>query len=273
MSLADREWRLVREEAWSGPMNMALDEVAAATVADGGAGTVRVYRWDPGTLSLGYRQAYSSVDRAFCEREGISVTRRPTGGGGIYHDAYGDISYTVVAPADDLPENLLASYELLCEPVLDAFDRMGIDAGFAEETRPALHEPACYLRELHPAHDVVVAGADGERKISGNAQHRREDVIVQHGSLTYDLWPRRHLGTFADPETTPEAFAERVTSIREQAAIPRRRAVAALEAALRDWVDAEEDTWTPDEIEAARDRAARKYASDAWTRDREDPLS
>ena len=51
----DREWRLVREEKRSGPMNMALDEVAAETAARGGPRTLRVYQWDPATLSLGYR--------------------------------------------------------------------------------------------------------------------------------------------------------------------------------------------------------------------------
>ncbi|MFT4945531.1 MAG: lipoate-protein ligase A, partial [Halovenus sp.] len=34
--LADGEWRLIREEARSGPMQMALDEVAAETAATGG---------------------------------------------------------------------------------------------------------------------------------------------------------------------------------------------------------------------------------------------
>ncbi|MFD1688676.1 lipoate--protein ligase family protein, partial [Halolamina salifodinae] len=33
---ADREWRLIREEARPGPLQMALDEVAAETAAAGG---------------------------------------------------------------------------------------------------------------------------------------------------------------------------------------------------------------------------------------------
>ncbi len=38
------EWRLIREEAWPGPMQMALDETAAETAAAGGPRTVRVYQ-------------------------------------------------------------------------------------------------------------------------------------------------------------------------------------------------------------------------------------
>ena len=143
---ADREWRLIREEARSGPMNMALDEVAAETAAAGGPRTVRVYRWEPSTLSLGYGQDPDTVNWDYCGREGIGVTRRQTGGGGIYHDSTGDISYTIVAPADELPGDLVASYRELCVPILGAFDRLGVSARFAGSGRPACHPPACYLR-------------------------------------------------------------------------------------------------------------------------------
>lgn len=269
MELTDRRWRLVREEAWPGPTNMALDEVAAATIADGGPATVRVYRWDPSTLSLGYGQNPETVDWSFCRREGVSVTRRPTGGGGIYHDTYGDISYTIIAPAETLPGDLMESYEILCEPILEAFHRIGIDAGFADEEQPSLHQPACYLRKVSPAHDVLVDG----RKISGNAQYRQRDAVIQHGSLKYDLRVAQHLKTFENPGVTPGAFRDRVTAIREQAGVSRARAVAAVEESLREWADAEEGSWTPEEIDRARKRAHAKYARDAWTRGRENPLS
>ena len=265
--LSDREWRLVREEARPGPMQMALDEVAAETAAAGGPRTARVYRWTPGTLSLGYRQDAATVDWAFCADNDIDVTRRPTGGGGIYHDPVGDISYTVAVPAEEVPGELLASYELLCEPVLDAFARMGVDAGFADEQRPAVHGPACYLRAVDPAHDIT---ADG-RKVSGNAQYRQRDAVVQHGSLSYDLAVDRHLGVFA-ADLDPERFRDRVTSIREQAGIDRETAVTALEEALADRFDADEGGWTDAELDRAADIADRKYGTDAWTRERVDPL-
>jgi len=268
-ALADREWRLIPEGARPGPMQMALEEAAAETAATGGPRTVRVYQWEPSTLSLGYRQEPESVDWAYCEREGVTVTRRPTGGGGIYHDNYGDISYSIVAPQSELPGDLLACYELLCTPVLDAFERMGVDAAFAEAELPAIHQPACYLREIHPAHDVLAGG----EKISGNAQYRQRDAVIQHGSLSYALTVDEHLGVFETEEVSPETFRERVTSIREQSGIDREAAVDALEDALADWADAEVGAWTDEELDRAREIADRKYDSDAWNREREDPLS
>ncbi len=267
--LADREWRLVREEARPGPMQMALDEIAAETAASGGPRTVRVYRWEPSTLSLGYHQDPATIDWGFCDREGITVTRRPTGGGAIYHDNHGDVSYSIAAPAAELPGDLMDSYELLCGPLLSALEGIGVDVCFAAESQPAIHDPACYLRELHPAHDVLAG--DG-RKISGNAQYRRKDSVVQHGSLTFERATERHLGTFT-ADLDRGAFEGRVTSVHEQAGADREATVAALEAALGDWANAYEGTWTDAELERARQRADRKFATEEWTRDRVDPTA
>jgi lipoate-protein ligase A len=256
------EWRLVREERRDGATNMALDEVAARTAAAGGPRTVRVYGWEPGTLSLGYRQDPATVDWDHCERAGVDVVRRQTGGGGIYHDPVGDVAYSVAAPADAVAGDLLDAYHDLCEPLFDALHRLGVDAGFAEAERAGTYQPACYLRDRNPAHDVVV---DGE-KVSGNAQYRQDDAVVQHGSLTYALSPERHRAVFADAP----AF-EGVTSVREHADASREAVVAALEDALADWAGADEGGWTDDELAAARDLADRKYRSAAWTRERTDP--
>jgi lipoate-protein ligase A len=146
---------------------------------------------------------------------------------------------------------------------------MGIDAAFAETEQKAIYQPACYLRAIHPAHDILAGG----RKISGNAQYRQRDAVIQHGSLSYSLSPAQHLGVFASEEITAEQFTERVTSIRNQSGIDRSTAVNSLEAAFEAWANADEGTWTDDELDRAREIAAQKYTSEAWTRERTDPLS
>jgi lipoate-protein ligase A len=160
------------------------------------------------------------------------------------------------------------AYEVLCEPLLAALEGMGVDARFADEERPAIHQPACYLRELHPAHDVVAG--DG-RKISGNAQYRQRDSVIQHGSLTFASQPERHLSVFAAEDLDPDAFRDRVTSVSEQSDCSRAGAVDALETALESWADAAEGEWTDEELACARERAETKYESAAWNRDRVEP--
>lgn len=261
MGRQEREWRLIREESLDGARAMALDEVAAATCASGGPRTVRVYQWEPSTLSLGYRQAAETVNWSYCEQEGIGVVRRPTGGGGIYHDRIGDISYSIIAPAEELPSDLLESYERLLEPIFSWFDSLGIDAGFTREERPALFSPACYLREMHPAHDIVVSG----KKISGNAQYRQREAIIQHGSITFDAKPTRHLGVFSESEVSVGEFKRRVTSITEHASVDRDDAVGALERALQSWSNAADRGWSPAEQEQATELVESKYSTGDWT--------
>jgi len=266
MELTDWDWRLVPEETRAGPMQMALEEVAAETVAAGGPATVRVFRWEPSTLSLGYGQDPDTIDWDYCEDHGVDVTRRQTGGGGIYHDCAGDISYSVIAPAEALPGDLESAYERLCEPVLAGLDRLGVGADFLEEPAPAVHRPACYLRALDPAHDIGVGG----RKISGNAQYRQREAVIQHGSVTHERAVEPHIGVFA-AALSPEQFRERVTSVRAEYGADRRETVEALEAALAEWSEAEHGGWTDEELARAREIVKRKYSTDAWVRERTEP--
>ena len=261
MTLAELDWRVVGEATDDGPMTMALEEIAAETAATGGPATVRVYTW-PDVLSLGYNQDPDTVDWEFCEREGIGVTRRPTGGGAIYHDHHADLSYSIVAPADAVPGDLLDCYELFCTPILDTFGRLGVDAEFVGTEREGVHQPACYLRALHPAHDIV--GPDG-RKLAGNAQYRRKDAVVQHGSLSVSSRPERHCGCFSGTPD-PDAFRERVGAIDEYVDADRKQVVETLRSTLAEWVDADEGSWADDERERARERAESKYATDEWVR-------
>ncbi|MFB6097046.1 MAG: biotin/lipoate A/B protein ligase family protein [Haloferacaceae archaeon] len=270
--VAEMDWRLIREQGRPGAMQMALDEVAAETAADGGPCTVRVYRWSPGALSLGYNQGAETVDWDYCETQGVDVTRRQTGGGGIYHDVVGDISYSITAPTEALPGDLMDCYRLLLEPILRAFEWLDVPVEFAEEERPELYQPACYLRELHPAHDVVVPGehAGGQaRKISGTAQYRRRGAVVQHGSITFSARPERHLAVFDDPGVSVEAFRERVTAVDEHTAATRKTAVRAVERSLAGWADAYDGSWSEAELDRARERVAEKYGNDAWIRGRD----
>lgn len=244
-------------------MHMALEEVAASTVAAGGPALVRTFRWKPSTLSMGYGQSPNSVDWEQCAEAGIEVTRRQTGGGGIYHDHEADLSYSIVVPADVVSGDLLEAYHTLCTPIIEFFRAIGIDAAFADRPREAIHEPACFLRSIHPAHDILVDGS----KISGNAQYRQRDAVIQHGSILFDDATRRHLSVFADDDLRASSFRSRTTTVREHVDMRRSEAVSALRDALVDWAGATPGSWTSEEIDQARSLAASKYADRGWITD------
>ena len=83
--MAAKTFRWIRSGALRGARNMALDEAVAA--ADPPPPTVRVYRWDPWTLSLGWFQRVEEADLAPFRAKGWDVTRRATGGGAILLEA------------------------------------------------------------------------------------------------------------------------------------------------------------------------------------------
>ncbi len=267
--LEDVPVRQLPTESRPGAENMALDAVAADRAASDALASVRVYGWSPSTLSLGYAQDPATVDWGFCEQEGIHVTRRPTGGGGIYHDRYGDIAYSIVAPRDALPEDLMESYRLLCEPVVEAMRELGVPVAFSDVEREACYEPACYLRALNPSHDLVVTDDRGTRKLSGNAQYRRKSAIVQHGSITFESRPGRHVACFAEDDLSPETFDERVTAIAAHADVDRSTAVSTLETHLRTWSGAHDAEWTESELRRMRALVDDQFGSNRWIQDRE----
>jgi lipoate-protein ligase A len=263
------DWRLIREERLDGPTAMALDEVAAETVAAGGPATVRLYRWTPSTVTLGYGNDADILDREHCAAAGIDVTRRPTGGGAIHHDTDGDVAYSIVAPRSALPDDVTDCYRRLLAPVLAAFESVGADVAFADAEAPALWEPLCYLRALDPAHDLV--GPDG-RKIAGNAQYRTREAVVQHGSLTFAVDPEPRLAPFAEPPVSQSAFAERVCGLADlNLGVDRSAFVDRLEDELASWAGAEPGGWTDAERDRAADLCDRKYDDDRWVRDGVDP--
>ena len=246
---------------------MALDAVAAETVSDGGPASVRVYGWEPSTLTLGAAQNPTTIDWEHCRRAGVEITRRPTGGGAIYHDAVGDVSYSIVVPRDSLPDDLLESYHILCQPVQSALASLGVEATFADSAAPAIHEPVCYLRDLNPAHDLVVSTPDGPRKISGNAQHRQRDAIVQHGSITVRSTPEAHLACFSTDSIGPETFRGRVCGLVECGVSDREAVIESLETTLRDTFDASTQEWSSSERDRATELVDTKFGADSWVRE------
>ena len=60
-------WRLIVDGALRGALNMAVDEALVEAVDRGDSPPVlRLYRWEPACLSLGFAQPLAAADAAFC---------------------------------------------------------------------------------------------------------------------------------------------------------------------------------------------------------------
>ncbi|TLM80118.1 MAG: lipoate--protein ligase family protein [Actinobacteria bacterium] len=173
-----REWRLIVDGAVDGAMNMGIDEALLESVANGGPPTLRIYRWDRPTVSLGRFQRLADVAPAVRAREGVPVVRRPTGGRGVLHGR--EVTYSVAATVHDgVPRGTAASYAHLCEGLTSAFRLLGVPAELTRRDRGA-RSGACYLHATRA--DLSLGAA----KLSGSAQVWRRDAVLQHGSVVIE---------------------------------------------------------------------------------------
>src|SRR5262245_45464898 len=84
-----------------GPMQMAADEVLLEHAVANGRPALRLYTWDPSTLSLGYFQPFAArlADPLLAN---LPVVRRPTGGGAIVH--HHELTYALALPTGPVSE-------------------------------------------------------------------------------------------------------------------------------------------------------------------------
>jgi lipoate-protein ligase A len=170
-------WRLILDGPGSGTWNMGMDEALLASAVAGGPPTLRLYRWQGPWLSLGYGQCLSKERAERCQRAGVGVVRRVTGGRAVLHG--GDLTYTVAAHTSALPDGLSASYAAVCRGLLAALDRIGVRADSApvDADRGPIRDFDCFAHAAE--HEVCVLG----KKLAGSAQRRATGGVLQHGSI------------------------------------------------------------------------------------------
>ncbi|MHA1143771.1 MAG: lipoate--protein ligase family protein [Candidatus Helarchaeota archaeon] len=166
------KWRLIDLSTHDAFTNMAIDEVIFnARIQDEVPNTIRFYRWKPSAVSIGRNQSVAvEVDVDACKSLGIDIVRRITGGGAVYHDYEGEITYSIIArEGEGIPKDIDESFRKLCRGIILALRKLGLEAEHG-----VFHCPSIFVKN---------------RKISGNAQVRKKGVILQHGTILFDYDP------------------------------------------------------------------------------------
>jgi lipoate---protein ligase len=242
-------YRLIPFQYFDAAMNMGLDEaIMEGLRAHTSPPTVRFYGWRPSAVSIGFFQGLcQEVNQEACRKASVEVVRRLTGGGAVYHDEMGEVTYSILGPQEHFPVNIIESYRLICADVIAGLESLGLQAVFS------------------PVNDVLVDG----RKISGNAQTRRGGILLQHGTILYqvDVEKMFSLLTVSEEKVSDKlvrSIKKRVTCISEFTPVTLDGVAEALQAAFSRGRQTTPGEYTPGEMERAAELAEEKYASRAW---------
>jgi lipoate-protein ligase A len=113
------------------------------------------------TVVVGKHQnALGEINYPFVRENNITVARRISGGGTVYHD-FGNVNFSFIKNVKSPAE---ISFKLFTEPVREALAKMGITATTSGRN------------------DLLVEGL----KISGNAEHVFKNRVLHHGTLLFN---------------------------------------------------------------------------------------
>jgi lipoate-protein ligase A len=170
---------VVTDPALPGPVNMARDHGLALSLLPG-TGVLRLYRWDPPTVSFGRNEPSRGIyseERGLVE--GVAFVRRPTGGRAVLH--HQELTYALAFPLKAFG-GLRKAYRLINQGLLAGLVKLGAQVQLAASNGPSLPPDAgpCFRQ---PAEGEVMALG---RKLIGSAQVRIGDGVLQHGSIILD---------------------------------------------------------------------------------------
>ncbi|HEY6468395.1 MAG TPA: octanoyltransferase [Candidatus Dormibacteraeota bacterium] len=180
---------LIIDAPGPGEENMRRDLALLDACARGEiAGAVRLYGFSPACLSLGRMQPMTDVDLEACERDGVDVVRRPSGGRAVLHDQ--EVTYSVVCRSSDpvFGGRVLESCARIHDAVASGLESLGVrttpralPADLRRDAREGAAVADCFARPA--AHELLDAQG---RKLVGSAQARRAGALLQHGSVLLD---------------------------------------------------------------------------------------
>ena len=244
-------WKLLPAVARPPLLNMALDEVLVERV---GAGkrlpTLRIWGWSASCVVLGrFQSVRNEVDEEAAARHDIQIVRRISGGGAMFIEPDGAITWSLYAPDSMVAGMTFAeSYRFFDAWVVDALRELGIDAWYA------------------PLNDISSAAG----KIGGAAQARRGGAVLHHTTMAYKMnlplmLEVLRVGKEKLSDKGVTSADKRVAPLRQQTNLPRVAIIEHMVQQFRRRFGLEEDALHPDETAEAAERARQRFGTPGWT--------
>ncbi|MBE4704400.1 lipoate--protein ligase [Spiroplasma platyhelix] len=140
--------------------NLALEELL--TKDDSITEEILLLWQNDNTIVIGVNQnTIEEINNDYVSEHHVSVVRRLSGGGAVYHDL-GNLNFTFIFTKN---KDTVRNYALFTQPIIDVLQKIGLNAKFSGKN------------------DILVDG----KKISGNAQYNHKNRIMHHGTILFDV--------------------------------------------------------------------------------------
>lgn len=176
------EWGFLDTGHRDAATNMALDESLLNWHRQGEIPpTLRFYGWTKPSLSVGrFQKVENQINFEAVERYACDFVRRLTGGSAVLHDDELTYSIVVTEAHPNIPKTVPEAYYILTKGIMEGYRNLGIRAEYAYPTeRMTKKDRSSVCFEQVAYYEVVVDG----KKLSGNAQTRKDGILLQHGSI------------------------------------------------------------------------------------------
>lgn len=246
--------RYIHNRDLSSADGLAIDEAVCEFCDQGKSpSTLHLYNYVPSVILGRYQNAAASLRLDECDRRGIEVNRRITGGGTVFMTPE-QMALGLVLPNNfpELPQSIKGVFQFLAAIFADALSNFGLKAEFMGKN------------------DLTVGG----RKIAGLAISRdRDNVTFLHTSLLLDF----DIATMLEILNLPRkglldrgvsCFGQRMTTIRQEAKskISLEEIQEAVLNSMRKMLNLELPETELSEEEKARveDLKEKQYEDDEW---------
>ncbi len=178
-------WRFINSGKLKPYENMAMDDaILFGIINKNTPPTIRVYDWNPPTVSFGYHQKIKEhilLDKV--KEYGFGLVRRPTGGRAVLH--YDEVTYAVISRTDGiLAGSVLESYQKIGKVLLATLHEIGVDATM-QDSMPSEKEQRTWGNPCFTSASKYEINYQG-KKIIGSAQIRKGNALLQHGSILFN---------------------------------------------------------------------------------------
>ena len=193
------------------------------------------------------QNTFAEINLDFVKENGISVVRRLTGGGAVFHDL-GNVNYTFIDNRCD-NESTDEMFRRFTSPIITSLNKLGVNA------------------QLSGRNDLLI----DDRKFSGNAVCIHNGRLLQHGTLLFQSSMNNLAQALQSHEEkfigkAVKSNRSRVTNISSHLTQPMsiEEFFTYIAGFITENNDCVRYQYSPEDIEAIRHLMETKYRTDEW---------